>query len=160
MDLNNNTVVDLDVPDDLWLTQYQASAIRKGKFYIALSPEGTGKGNIHIFDINSADRKGTVAPSSKLHRYLLKQPSITLNPFLTPRSFMPRGELFSNRMKKFFKKVHLWLSLPAGIVIVITCLTGAMMVFQDEIEQLCHPRRYIVANYEGRTPLPYTAMSG
>lgn len=60
MDLNNNTVVDLDVPDDLWLTQYQASAIRKGKFYIALSPEGTGKGNIHIFDINSADRKGTV----------------------------------------------------------------------------------------------------
>lgn len=100
------------------------------------------------------------APSSKLHRYLLKQPSITLNPFLTPRSFMPRGELFSNRMKKFFEKVHLWLSLPAGIVIVITCLTGAMMVFQDEIEQLCHPRRYIVANYEGRTPLPYTAMSG
>ena len=65
MDLNNNTVVDLDVPDDLWLTQYQASSIRKGKFYIALSPEATGEGNIYIFDINSTGKKGTVGAAIK-----------------------------------------------------------------------------------------------
>lgn len=60
VDLNNNTVIDLDVPDGLWLLQYQASAVRNGKFYIALSPESTGQGNIYIFDVNSTNPKGTV----------------------------------------------------------------------------------------------------
>ena len=43
-------------------------------------------------------------------------------------------------------------------MIVITCLTGAVMVFQDEIEQLCFPKRYTVSGYEGRTPLPFSEL--
>ena len=36
-------------------------------------------------------------------------------------------------MKKLFRKIHLWLALPAGIVIFIICFTGAILVFRDEI---------------------------
>lgn len=60
VDLNNNTAVDLDVPKGkLWLTQYQTSIVRDGKFYIALA-EVSGKGNIYIFDVNSTSTKGTL----------------------------------------------------------------------------------------------------
>lgn len=36
-------------------------------------------------------------------------------------------------MKKYLRQIHLWLSLPAGIVLFIICLTGAILVFKDEI---------------------------
>jgi|GEM_PF-554571 len=38
--------------------------------------------------------------------------------------------------RKIYKKIHLWLALPAGIVIFITCLTGAILVFKDEWLQI------------------------
>lgn len=47
-------------------------------------------------------------------------------------------------MKVFFRRIHLWLSLAAGIVILICCLTGALLVFQKEMEQAFHPERYFV----------------
>ncbi|MCV9928658.1 hypothetical protein OIU83_13395 [Flavobacterium sp. LS1R49] len=59
IDLNNNTIVDLNVPKGLWLTQYQHSVVRNGKFYIALTPVGI-QGNIYMFDVNSANPNGTV----------------------------------------------------------------------------------------------------
>ena len=40
-------------------------------------------------------------------------------------------------MKNFFRKFHLWLSVPFGIVITITCFTGALLVFEKEITALC-----------------------
>ena len=40
-------------------------------------------------------------------------------------------------MKNFFRKLHLWLSVPFGLVIFITCLTGAILVFEKEITSLC-----------------------
>ena len=40
-------------------------------------------------------------------------------------------------MKDIFKKIHLWVSVPFGIVIAITCFTGALLVFEDEITALC-----------------------
>jgi hypothetical protein len=57
VDLVNGTVVDLNVPDNLWLTQYQASAVRDGIFYIALSPIGVD-GNIYMFDVDSESPDG------------------------------------------------------------------------------------------------------
>ena len=36
-------------------------------------------------------------------------------------------------MKNFFRKFHLWLSVPFGIVITIICFTGALLVFEEEI---------------------------
>ena len=58
MDLNNNTVVDLNTPNGLWLQQYQTSVVRDNKFYIALSPVGT-QGHIYMFDVNSTNPEGT-----------------------------------------------------------------------------------------------------
>ena len=40
-------------------------------------------------------------------------------------------------MRKLFKKIHLWVSVPFGIVITITCFTGALLVFEKEITALC-----------------------
>ena len=47
-------------------------------------------------------------------------------------------------MKVFFRRIHLWLSLAAGIVILICCLTGAILVFQKELEQAFSNNRYFV----------------
>lgn len=58
MDLINKTVVDLNVPDGLWLTQWQTSVVKNGKFYIALAPVGKA-GNVYIFDVNSTSPDGT-----------------------------------------------------------------------------------------------------
>lgn len=35
--------------------------------------------------------------------------------------------------KRFFYKLHLWLSLPLGIIITLICLSGATLVFKNEI---------------------------
>ncbi|MBQ5888660.1 MAG: PepSY domain-containing protein [Bacteroidaceae bacterium] len=40
-------------------------------------------------------------------------------------------------MRNFFRKFHLWVSVPFGIVITITCFTGALLVFENEITALC-----------------------
>jgi uncharacterized iron-regulated membrane protein len=47
-------------------------------------------------------------------------------------------------MKVFFRRIHLYLSLAAGLVILIACLTGAILVFQKEAEQAFHHDRYFV----------------
>ena len=36
-------------------------------------------------------------------------------------------------MKRFFAKIHLWLSIPVGLFLAIICLTGASLVFEQEI---------------------------
>ena len=53
-------------------------------------------------------------------------------------------------MKKFFKKIHLWISVPAGLVISITCLTGAILVFEKEILAIARPDIYRCEIPDGR----------
>ena len=36
-------------------------------------------------------------------------------------------------MRNFFSKLHLWLSVPFGLVITVTCFSGAMLVLEKEI---------------------------
>lgn len=60
-------------------------------------------------------------------------------------------------MKKFFAKVHLWLSIPFGIIIAIVCLTGSILVFETEILELCYPSRYFVKEVKGE-PLSPAAL--
>lgn len=56
-------------------------------------------------------------------------------------------------MKKIFRKIHLWLSLPFGGVITLICFSGAMLVFETEVTELsCHDLYYV--EKAGRTPLP------
>lgn len=49
-------------------------------------------------------------------------------------------------LKKVFRKIHLWLSIPAGIFIAIICFTGAAMVFEKEITEWCRHDLYFVDN--------------
>ena len=39
-------------------------------------------------------------------------------------------------MKKIFRHIHLWLSLPFGLVITITCLTGAILLLEQDITKI------------------------
>ncbi|MEN9919452.1 MAG: hypothetical protein RL662_1888 [Bacteroidota bacterium] len=48
-------------------------------------------------------------------------------------------------IRHFFKKIHLWLSIPAGLIIVILCATGAILSFETEILEAYYPERYFVA---------------
>ncbi|PRY96361.1 hypothetical protein BY457_1158 [Marinilabilia salmonicolor] len=57
VDLYNGTAVELDVPDNLWLQQYQNSILVDDKFCMALGPKG-GEGHIYMFDVNSAEPDG------------------------------------------------------------------------------------------------------
>ena len=36
-------------------------------------------------------------------------------------------------IKDFFRKLHLWVSIPFGLVITVTCFTGALLVFEDDV---------------------------
>ena len=42
-------------------------------------------------------------------------------------------------MKTLFRRLHLWLSLPFGIVFSIICMTGALLVFEKEITAAIAP---------------------
>ena len=61
-------------------------------------------------------------------------------------------------MKKFFAKIHLWLSIPFGIIIAIVCLTGAILVFETEILEFCYPSRYFVKEIKSEPLSPATLM--
>lgn len=45
-------------------------------------------------------------------------------------------------MKKTFRKIHLWLSVPFGLIISIICLTGAALVFEREINDAINSHLY------------------
>ena len=47
-------------------------------------------------------------------------------------------------VKKSFRKLHLWLSLPFGMVITLICFSGAMLVFEKEIMEISKPQLYFV----------------
>lgn len=42
-------------------------------------------------------------------------------------------------MRKLFAKIHLWISLPLGILFSVICLTGAILVFENETLQILNP---------------------
>ncbi len=47
-------------------------------------------------------------------------------------------------MKKIFRKIHLWLSVPFGLVITLICFSGAMLVFENEVNEWSRPGLYYV----------------
>lgn len=47
-------------------------------------------------------------------------------------------------MKRIFRKLHLWLSVPFGIVMTLICFSGAMLVFEQEIVSRTHSRLFRV----------------
>lgn len=47
-------------------------------------------------------------------------------------------------MKKLFRKIHLWLSVPLGIFITLICFSGATLVYEQEITQCLRHSLYYV----------------
>lgn len=45
-------------------------------------------------------------------------------------------------MRILFKKIHLWLSIPFGLIISIISLTGAILVFEQDITRLINSEIY------------------
>lgn len=56
-------------------------------------------------------------------------------------------------MKKVFRQIHLWLSVPFGLIIVVICLSGAALIFENEVTELCRRDLYYVKKKEA-APLP------
>lgn len=56
-------------------------------------------------------------------------------------------------MIKFFRKIHLWLSVPFGIIITLVCFSGAMLIFEPEITRSVRSDVYYVAEIM-ESPLP------
>ena len=56
-------------------------------------------------------------------------------------------------MKKALRKIHLWLSVPTGIIITLVCFSGAMLVFEKEITEAIKPELYFVKEANGQ-PIP------
>lgn len=59
------------------------------------------------------------------------------------------GNLFNvidirNRMKVFWRNIHLYLGLASGLVILVICFTGSVLVFEKEFQQTLYPERYFV----------------
>lgn len=55
-------------------------------------------------------------------------------------------------MMKTFRKIHLWLSVPFGLIVSLICFSGAMLVFEPEITRAVKSDVYFVNSSEG-TPL-------
>lgn len=56
--------------------------------------------------------------------------------------------------KSIFRRLHLWLSVPFGLVITIICLSGALLVFERDFGTI---GQYEV-DPQGRTPLPVDSL--
>lgn len=54
---------------------------------------------------------------------------------------------------KFFRKIHLWLSVPFGIIITLVCFSGSMLIFEPEITRSVKSEVYYVAEATDE-PLP------
>ena len=61
-------------------------------------------------------------------------------------------------MKKAFRKIHLWLSVPFGVIITLICFSGAMLVFENEIMQMTHRHLYYVEKI-GEKPIPMEQLA-
>lgn len=49
-------------------------------------------------------------------------------------------------MIKLFRKIHLWLSVPFGIIITLVCFSGAMLIFEPEITRAIKSDVYYVSD--------------
>lgn len=58
-------------------------------------------------------------------------------------------------MKKTFKRLHLWLAFPFGLILFLICFSGAMIEFAGEFSEWAYHDRYEAqVSSQGRLPLP------
>lgn len=51
--------------------------------------------------------------------------------------------------RKIFKQLHIWLSIPLGVLMSITCFTGAMLIFERELTPHLQSEYYYVESIKG-----------
>ena len=56
--------------------------------------------------------------------------------------------VYEDFMKKIFRQIHLWLSVPFGLIISLICFSGAMLVFENEVVELTRHELYYVKKVE------------
>ncbi len=59
----------------------------------------------------------------------------------------------SSRFRSLALKLHLYLGLTAGAVVLLLCLSGAALVFEQEITRALYPERYHVEPRGGTLPV-------
>ena len=57
-------------------------------------------------------------------------------------------------LKNFFRQIHLWLSVPFGLIVVIICLSGALLIFERDFGHIGQTE----VESNGRTPLPMDSI--
>jgi uncharacterized iron-regulated membrane protein len=62
-------------------------------------------------------------------------------------------------MTVFFRRIHLYLALAAGLVFFVQCLSGTVLVFEEEITHALHAERYAVAVPAGQPRLPLAQLA-
>lgn len=60
-------------------------------------------------------------------------------------------------MMRIFRKLHLWLSIPFGLIITLICFSGAMLVFESEITRALRHDVYYVAEV-GEAPMDMESL--
>lgn len=54
------------------------------------------------------------------------------------------------KFRKIAYQLHLWLGLTSGLIVVIMAATGCILVFEEELKHIVHPKRYFVENIGGK----------
>lgn len=57
--------------------------------------------------------------------------------------------MFNDGGMKIFRKIHLWFSVPFGLIITLVCFSGAMLVFEPELTRCIKSEMYYVSASEG-----------
>lgn len=52
--------------------------------------------------------------------------------------------MITKKIKNIMGWLHLWLGLAAGLIILVVALTGSLLVFEDELENIVFKERHIV----------------
>jgi len=75
--------------------------------------------------------------------------------FRSNRPKFPQGRL---RLKYWIGRLHLWLGLASGIVVLIVSITGCLFVFQKEISETVWKEKYFVMPPTGGRTLPLSTL--
>jgi len=60
--------------------------------------------------------------------------------------------------KKVFGKLHLWLGLASGLVVLIVAATGSLLVFEKELDEWAHQKFYFVSVPSNAQRLPIDSL--
>lgn len=61
-------------------------------------------------------------------------------------------------LKQIFGKLHLWLGLASGLVVLIVAATGCLLVFEDELDEWANHDFYFVSVPQNAQRLPVDSM--